>query len=164
MRHDKEAIAGKAIESAKIGKLIGDYARILWFSYYARALPWPLNQIKDTLDPFTGCFISSIPSTVVFLRLALKAASFFSDKKTEKYKEGLQLLTTGAQQLDQITYYLDNESNPLIKQYAREKEGWNLYYDILDRFEAELKIGNSFALELKKKAVNLVNNCKMSFS
>ncbi len=164
MRHDKEAFAGKAIESAKIGKLIGDYARILWFSYYARALPWPSNQIKDTLDPFTGCFISSIPSTVVFLRLALKAASFFSDKKTEKHKEGLQFLTTGVQQLDKINNYLHKEPNPLIKQYAREKEGWNLYYDVLDRFEAELKTGDSFALELKKKAVTLVNNCKMSLS
>ncbi len=164
MRHDKEAFAGKAIESAKIGKLIGDYARILWFSYYARALPWPINQIKDTLDPFTGCFISSLPSTVVFLRLALKAASFFSDKRTEKNKEGLQFLTTGVQQLDKITICLYKEPNPLIKQYAREKEGWNLYYDILDRFEAELKIGDSFALELKKRAVKLVNNCKMSFS
>jgi hypothetical protein len=101
---------------------------------------------------------------VVFLRLALKAASFFSDKKTEKYKEGLQFLTTGVQQLDKINNYLHNEPNPLIKQYAREKEGWNLYYDILDRFEAELKIGDTFALELKKKAITLVNNCKMSFS
>ncbi|MFH1082877.1 MAG: hypothetical protein V1751_05755, partial [Pseudomonadota bacterium] len=73
MRHDKEAFAGEAIESAHIGKLIGDYARILLFSQYAGVLSWPVKRIKELLDPFTGCFISHIPITVVYLRLALRA-------------------------------------------------------------------------------------------
>lgn len=161
MRHDKETFAGQAIKTAKIGKIVGDYTRILWFSYYARALPWPLEKTKDNIDPFTGCFISSLPFTVVYLRLALKAASFFSS--IEKYNEGLDLLTTGTQILDRAITHLDKEPNPLIKQYQKEKEGWNLYYDILDRIEEELKTDDSFALELKKKAVNLVKDCKMRF-
>ena len=56
MRHDKHDFAGEAIEGAKPGKYVGDLIRILFFSYYARALPWPVAQIKKTIDPFTGCF------------------------------------------------------------------------------------------------------------
>ena len=161
MRHDKEAFAGQAIKTAKIGKIIGDYTRMLWFSYYARALPWPLEKTKDNIDPFTGCFVSSLPFTVIYLRLALKAASFFSDIK--RFNEGLDLLKTGTRILDRVINHLDKEPNPLIKQYQKEKEGWNLYYDILEMIEVKLKSGDSFALELKKKALNLVNDCKMSF-
>jgi len=76
MRHDKKSFAGEAIQSAYTGKLIGDYARILHFSYYARALPWSVKRIKDMIDPFTGCFVSTIPFTVVSLRLALGELCF----------------------------------------------------------------------------------------
>ncbi|HUU50958.1 MAG TPA: hypothetical protein VMW81_08365 [Nitrospinota bacterium] len=161
MRHDKEAFAGQAIKTAEIGKIIGDYTRMLWFSYYARALPWPLEKTKDNIDPFTGCFVSSLPFTVIYLRLALKAASFFSDIK--RFNVGLDLLKTGTRILDRVINHLDKEPNPLIKQYQKEKEGWNLYYDILERIEVKLKSDDSFALELKKKALNLVKDSKIRF-
>jgi len=54
MRHDKEAFAEEAIKTAYIGKVVGDYARILWFTYYARALPWDVKKTKDIIDPFAG--------------------------------------------------------------------------------------------------------------
>jgi len=77
MRHDKETCAREAVESASVGKLVGDYIRILHFSAYADALTADVAALKDIIDPFTGCFVSFIPATVVYLRFAFKAASLF---------------------------------------------------------------------------------------
>ena len=85
MRHDKHAFAGEAIRSARIGKLVGDYIRILMFSCYARVLPWSVKKTKDLIDPFTGCFVSYMPFTVVSLRFALKIASFL--KKANRKRD-----------------------------------------------------------------------------
>lgn len=158
MSHDKEVFTEESIRAARIGKMVGDYARILWFSYYARALPWPLKRIKDILDPFTGCFISRIPLTLVYLRFALKAATFFQNKETE---EGLAFVKTGTRILDQVIDYLGKEPNPLIEQYKKEREGWNLYFDILEEIEKGLKEGDPFAGELKEKGTALVNDCRI---
>ncbi|MBW1679343.1 MAG: hypothetical protein JRJ08_04245 [Deltaproteobacteria bacterium] len=161
MRHDKEAFAGEAIRTAYLGKLIGDYARILWFTYYVRALPWDLERIKDLIDPFTGCFVSAIPFTVVYLRLALKAAFFFMDSKKEECQKGLELLKIGTKRLHEIIQKINKEPNPLIEMYQREKHGWDIYYDILEHMKKGLKEGSAFSLELQKKAKLLVENCKI---
>ena len=160
MRHDKDAFAGEAIKTAYIGKIVGDYARILWFSAYARALPWPSEETKELIDPFTGCFISSIPLTIVHLRLALKAASFFAgDEETQS--KGVELLSTGAKRLSTIIQYLNQDTNPLIEQYQREKKAWDVYYDILDQIEAALMRNDPFAVTLQEKARKLIEETKL---
>jgi len=63
MRHDKEAFAQEAIESAEIGRTVGDYVRMLYFSGYAGALPVKESELKELFDPFTGCFISKLRCT-----------------------------------------------------------------------------------------------------
>lgn len=159
MRHDKEAFAGEAVKAAKIGKLIGDYTRILWFSYYSRALPWPLDEIKSLIDPFTGCFVSRIPLTVVYLRFALKTASLFD----EDSEEGLKFFRLGTSRLRKTISLLREEPNPLIEGYLKEKRAWHLFYDALDHLEEGIKNGDGFALELQGKAKALVEGCRMSF-
>jgi hypothetical protein len=161
MSHDKEIFTEEAIKSAKTGKTISDYARVLWFSHYAKILPWPVEKIKSVLDPFTGCFISQIPFTIVYLRLAFKAASLFQKNETE---EGKVFLETGVAILGKIIGYLEQKPSPLIRQYRKEKEGWELYYDILDRIEQGLIKGDAFAGRLKKKAEALVEGCTIKCS
>lgn len=161
MRHDKEVFAGEAIEMARIGKLIGDYVRILMFSFYAKALPWPFEDIKDTIDPFTGCFVSKIPLTVIYLRFALKAASFFTDNDREKNQLGFEFLQTGIRRLHETIQRLTRDPNPLIEQYRMEKKGWDLFYDILDKTEEEIKKGDEFALEINEKARALMKGCRI---
>jgi hypothetical protein len=163
MRHDKEAFAEEAIKMAATGKLIGDYIRILMFSYYAQALLWPFDKIKKSIDPFTGCFASSIPLTVVYLRFALKAAAFFASDDTDKRRQGLVFLKTGARRLDNAIQHLIRKPNPLIAKFQEEKEGWDLFYNILDNVETCLKKGDAFALELKEKAEALIEGCKIHF-
>jgi len=162
MRHDKEAFAGEAIKMAAMGKLIGDYVRMLMFSYYARALPWTLKEIKKTIDPFTGCFVSEVPLTAVYLRFALKTASFFREGLKDKEQQGFEFAQFGIKRLHDMIRKFSAEPNPLVEKYKREKHGWDMFYDILDSAE-QLNKDDAFMEEIKKKAASLINGCRINF-
>ncbi len=164
MRHDKKSFAGDAIKMAATGKLISDYIRILMFSYYVRALPWNFDDIKDTIDPFTGCFVSRIPLTIVYLRFALKAATFFTEDDKQKNQQGLDFIQNGIARLHQTIEYLTRVPNPLISQFQKEKHGWDLYYDLLDRAEAGIRGNDKGAVEIKQRALSLIQSCKVNFN
>jgi len=156
MRHDKEAFAQEAIRSAYVGKLVGDYIRILYFSAYAKTLTDNVMKLKEKIDPFTGCFISKIPVTVVYLRFVLKAASFFA---SEKKKQGFEFVTDGIKRLLPALEFVQGENSMLKQQYEKERFEWNLYYDIISALEEALKKQDAFALDLQKKAVELISQC-----
>ncbi|GAB4379959.1 MAG: hypothetical protein Kow0042_29790 [Calditrichia bacterium] len=158
MRHDKEAFAGEAIRSAYIGKLIGDYQRILNFSAYARALSGDFHSIKNELDPFTGCFISRIPLTVVYLRFALKAADFFRKGQSQ---HGVEFIRIGAERLLQTLKFVRGVPSPLQRQLEKERTGWDLYYDLLQKCERALHINDSFAKALRRKARKIIADCRL---
>jgi hypothetical protein len=164
MRHDKEAFAAEAIKMAATAKIIGDYIRILIFSYYANALPWPLKDIKDAIDPFTGCFASKIPLTIIYLRFTMKAATFFADNSEEKNQQGFEFIQNGVRRLQEAIHHIKQEPSPLAEQYKKEKKGWNMFYDILEEAELGINKGDSFASELKEKAKDIIKNCKINFS
>jgi hypothetical protein len=159
MRHDKEAFAREAIESAEIGRTVGDYVRMLYFSGYADVLPVSATELKETLDPFTGCFISMLPQTVMHLRFALKAAALFRDNKTQK---GLELVRSGAQRISKALEFVQGENSALRTQYEKERRGWNLYYDILEALEEALAKKDPFAIALQQKARAIVQECAVS--
>jgi hypothetical protein len=161
MRHDKEAFAVEAIERAATGKIIGDYIRILLFSFYCRALPWSIDKIKKEVDPFTGCFISKIPLTIVYLRLSLKTASFFSEGSDDNRALGKAFMKSGIRRLDEMISYLNQDPNPLVDLYNKEKTGWDIFYDILDNAENALAHGDTFTTELKKKVFSIIESCKI---
>ncbi len=158
MRHDKDSLATQAIKRASTGKLVGDYARILLFSYYAAGLPWPVDKIKDVIDPFTGCFVSPIPVTVAYLRLALKGASLF---KAQRGEEGDELVKTGAARLGGILQGLLDGPETVEETFWKERRGWDLFHDLLDRVEEALKRGDSWALSLKERAGALMEACQV---
>jgi hypothetical protein len=159
MRHDKEAFAREAIESAEIGRTVGDYVRMLYFSGYADVLPVSATELKETLDPFTGCFISMLPQTVMHLRFALRAAALFRDNKTQK---GLELVRSGAQRLSKALEFVQGENSALRTQYEKERRGWNLYYDILEVLEEALAKKDPFAIALQQKARAIVQECAVT--
>jgi hypothetical protein len=159
MRHDKEAFAGDAIKAASTGKLIADYVRILLFSYYAHALPWSSREIKHEIDPLTGCFVSMIPFTVVYLRFALKLASFFKDGR---HQEGLEFFRLGIR-LHRIINELSDNPSLLIEEFHKEKRAWDIFYDILEMAEKKINEAEPFALEIRERAVSIVDDCKINF-
>ena len=157
MRHDKHAFAQESIEAANLGKMIGDYVRILYFSHYVKALPWDAVKIKNAIDPFTGSFVSHIPFTVVALRMALEAANFFEKAEAD---EGSAFLKLGIQRVDETIELLTDE-NYLSNLFKREKSGWDDYYDILDVVENGLQEKEVFAFSLQEKAKMLMENFKI---
>ena len=160
MRHDKESFARDAIDAALLGKLIGDYIRILFFSAYARILTDDISVIKDLVDPFTGCFISKIPVTVVHLRFALKAASFFKRGESSK---GLEFIRLGTRRIQSALDFTSPAPGALKMQYEKERTAWNLYYDILLQARQALEENDAFALDLRKKARDIINGCFLDF-
>ncbi len=156
MRHDKQVFAGEAISAAAVGKRIGDYIRILLFSFYGKALPWSMDSIKKVIDPFTGCFMSPIPVTVVYLRFLFEIlAKIQSGQK----KQAVEFARSGSQRLNKLMDWLLDGENPLKDVYEREKSGWNLYYDILDVAEEKLGKKDGFTLEMREKIKIIVQGC-----
>jgi hypothetical protein len=153
MRHDKQAFAQEAIQSAQVGKLVGDYVRILYFSAYARAIGADLNEIKNSLDPFTGSFISYIPTTLTLLRFALKAEALFQAGNSQL---AVDFLNLGSQRISQALAFADHE---LQERYEVERQGWNLYYDTLLALENGINAGDPFAEALRLKAQDLIDRC-----
>lgn len=156
MRHDKEVFAQEAIQSAYVGKLVSDYVRILYFSAYAKVLAHDVQKLKETIDPFTGCFVSRIPTTLVYLRFALNAASFFDRGEKE---EGLQFVHTGAKRIKSALRFVEGDPNELKQQYKKERLAWDLFYDTLSAVEEGLKKGEAFARDLKTRAESILNEC-----
>ena len=156
MRHDKEAFAQEAIKVAQTGKIVGDYLRTLYFSAYGRIISEDISSAKDILDPFTGCFISRIPVTVVFLRFALKAASIFASGKDS---QGVEFITGGAPRLLEALEFVRDDTGRMKQQFKREKKAWHLYYDTLSALQKALAENDAFAASLKDKAEKIVKDC-----
>ncbi|MFV1974680.1 MAG: hypothetical protein ACC651_02985 [Candidatus Scalindua sp.] len=162
MRHDKNAFAGEAIKAAAIGKVVGDYERILFFSNYARILSSDIDDVKSIIDPFTGSFVSPLPQNLAYLRLSLKAAEFFATKEEESEYNGFALVETGTRRLrTSIREVSMGDGNGLKERYEREKKAWDLFYDILDKIENALKEEDQFAIELRERARKLVLNARV---
>jgi hypothetical protein len=165
MRHDKHAFAGEAVSAASLGKLIGDYERILLFSAYVHLLarepknPTGWAELKEHLDPFTGCFASRLPVTVALLRFALKAAHFYASGKTER---GRKFLAMGHRRLKQTLDLVGAKGRGLETTIRRERKSWDLYYDTLSALETALEESDDFALQLKRKTQQIVRSCKLA--
>ncbi len=159
MRHDKESFAMEAVRRARLSKRIGDDLRILLFSAYAAVVSDPVDPLKERLDPFTGCFISRIPESLVLLRSAVRAASFFSRSRRE---EGLQLVREGSRRIDKTLAFTQGAESPLKQVYERERRGWNVYFDVLAVLAEALGRGHGEALKLRGMARRIVRECALT--
>ncbi len=158
MRHDKEAFAQDAIKAAKFGNLVGDYIRILYFSEYANALTEDVQQLKNLINPFTGCFVSKIPVTVCMMRFALKGAGFFENNEEEL---GQRFFYENISRLQKAIDFITGNPSQLKKQIDTERKGWNLFYDALDYIESALKQNDKTAVLMKEKARKIIDNTKI---
>lgn len=156
MRHDKESFAQEAIKSARVSKMIGDYIRILYFSAYGKIISEDLKKLKELLDPFTGCFISHIPLTVVYLRFALKAVSLYEEGKKG---EVCEFIISGSKRISSAVDFSMGPGSGLKKQYQRERKAWKLFYDTMSAIKDSIQIENRLGLELRQKAISIVKGC-----
>ena len=131
MRHDKDAFASETIKAAEGGRQTGDYIRTLLFSRYAECLPGGRKAIKERIDPFTGSFVSYLPVTTAVLRMLFKSQEMLENGKNT---DAQQFVISAAQRLKNAVLFTEREFE---KQLDRERKGWNLYYDILEKLEKE---------------------------
>ena len=138
MRHDKHAFAGEAIRTAAAGKVVGDYERMLLFSHYAGALPWPIEETHSCLDPFTGCFVLALPFTTALLCLALKALSL-SGGERRPATGFIRTSFSGWEHAGSGPCWKGTKKTRewMERSYDTERRAWHAYYDILDRVEEE---------------------------
>jgi hypothetical protein len=154
MRHDKEAFAGQSMEAAKIGKLIGDDVRILVFSAYAAAFERSgidAADIHRLLDPFTGCFASAIPRTLVTLRVALRTLRLFGSGNVDDAREYATLAVARVEE----ALATDGDPRMVELALAEERRAWNAYYDAIDAIEA----GDE---SLAARANEILGDCRVS--
>lgn len=156
MRHDKEAFAAEAIAAAHVGKLVGDYERLLYFSAYSNEIADDRDRIKELIDPFTGCFVSRIPATIAYLRFALKAASFFANGNDAG---GVDFVRGGAQRISEALAFVSGTPSELSATYQSERRGWDLYYETLGALESAINETDSFATDLQQRTRQLVAEC-----
>jgi hypothetical protein len=154
MRHDKASFTMAAMKQAETGKMLGDYIRILYFSAYARELSDDISDIKKILDPFTGCFISYIPSTVVLLRFALKSLQLFQNGKQE---EAQKFTRSGIDRLTRAFEFTNGQNGKLGEQLQKEYRAWALFYDLLDRIETNTHLLH----QLRKRFEVITGKCRI---
>ncbi|MCJ7712288.1 MAG: hypothetical protein MUQ32_15825, partial [Chloroflexi bacterium] len=164
MRHDKEAFAGAAMEAAHVGKLVGDDVRILVFSAYADAaagdgLDGALDRaaLGRLLDPFTGGFASTIPQTLVLLRVALRTLRMFAAGQVEDAHE---YASVAARRVDEA-FRVFGDGAAVAGRVQAERTAWGHFHDALDALEAGIETGDGRALDLRARAVRIVGECRV---
>ena len=162
MRHDKHAFAQEAIRRAAAGKVVGDYERMLLFSGYASALPWPVEEIRSSLDPFTGCFVLALPFTTALLCLALKALSLSHGNTGTDEILPEELLRLGARRLGPLLERHEKDPEWIRRSYESECRAWHAYYDILDRLQAEVRKQSAEAMRLIRKAEGIIEETRIA--
>ncbi|MEX1345182.1 MAG: hypothetical protein AB1Z63_10965 [Candidatus Limnocylindrales bacterium] len=154
MRHDKEAFAGQSMEAARIGKLIGDDVRILIFSAYVAALArsgLEPTELHDLLDPFTGCFASATPRTLVALRVALRTLRLFGSGQEDDAREYATLATARVEE----ALATDGDPRMVELALAEERRAWDAYYEALEALET----GDG---TLAARARDIIDDCRVA--
>lgn len=126
MRHDKEAFAGESMAAARAGRFVGDLVRTFYFSRYTESLPWGHAETKTRTDPFTGCFITRTPVTVITLRLLLHAAALVSEGDTAEARSVLEIADRKLTPL-----FAADSAADVAAAFRRERGAWNAFYDAL---------------------------------
>ncbi|MGD2035354.1 MAG: hypothetical protein PVF73_09885 [Bacteroidales bacterium] len=158
MRHDKEAFAREAIKAARFGNIAGDYIRTLYFSEYAGYISNNVARLKEKVDPFTGCFISTIPITICLLRYAIQGNRFFDRGEDQP---GRRFLFENSNRLEKAINFTAGDPSDLRIQAERERKGWNLFYDVLEKIELLNKKQDPEGLKLTAKAREIIGNCRI---
>jgi len=129
MRHDKHSLVKRTIEKSETSKMVGDYERILLFSYYVDKILNKYDYVKEEMFPFTACFISKIPYIIIYFRALLKAYSLAEANETDAKNFLLNL----SERLNAVIDYIDNSS--YYKQYFKEKQAWEEFYNHFDEYK-----------------------------
>jgi rubrerythrin len=92
--------------------------------------------------------------------MALKAADMFASGTDAADEDAVELVQTGSERLSDAVKELCDEV-AVRDRLQRERDGWDLYYDVLDELERGLEEGDKFAETIRDKARELVEGWKL---
>jgi hypothetical protein len=118
------------------------------FSAYGRMLDPTLQSIKAALWPYTGAFMSTMPATVGFVRLAVTALSWAREGRVA---EAEMLFTGGVRRLDECLRFT-SEHGRFAEEIAADRQGWDDFHDALNALEMGIQKGDAWALEARRAA------------
>ena len=78
---------------------------------------------------------------------------------TTAEEQGLEFVKMGSRRITDAIDFVQGENSMLKQRYQNERLGWNLYYDTLEAVEDALKHEEGFALDLRKKAQRIIDQC-----
>jgi len=158
MRHDKEAFAGEAMQEGKAGAYVGDLLRLFVFGSYAAFLPGGQKAIKRIIDPFTGCFITPMPTTVSLLKLALGLLT--ADSGSTEFRS--KILKIAGRQLSGWIMNPEAKVEEMKRLWYRERRAWDKFYEALNRIEEAESTDQVRYKQGKKAFEKLCSGCRIS--
>jgi len=93
------------------------------------------------------------------LRLAVQAAALFCDGSPTAKNDGEKLVGGGSERLGEV---LADPGEVDMARYLNDKEGWDLFYDILDALEKGIAEGDRFSGTLKDQALEVVQSWRIA--
>jgi hypothetical protein len=160
MIHEKESFAAESIKIAEPYKKVYDLERIWSFSFLARALceikGWGFEDVKRSLNFFTASFIQPFPGLLALTRFVLSVAG-----RGGRNREDIIYQKEGLKRLSKIAFSQDRYYRETRTRVAKQIKAWRFYYDLMIRLRESAKKGDPFALALKRKAIEINNNCKL---
>lgn len=159
MQHDKDSFAQDAIAAAAVDKLIADHERILTFSAYGREIDPSLDLIGARLAPFTGAFVSRMPVTLAYLRLAVTTLSWAQEGRPQ----AARLFRDGTSRLDVMRRFV-GPAGDFQAALAADRQGWDDFYDALDVLEAGLNGASGWAHEARRATRRIIADARIQTS
>jgi hypothetical protein len=92
--------------------------------------------------------------------MALTAASMFAEGSEKADLGGIELVRVGSERLGKTIEVL-SDSNTVRQRLQREREGWDIFYDVLDALEKGLEEGDEFAESMREKARDIIGRWKI---
>ena len=113
-----------------------------------------LQRIEEEMETAGG----GQPVALSCLRLAVQAAALFCDGSPTAKNDGEKLVGGGSERLREV---LADPGGTDISRYLDDKEGWDLFYDILDALEKKIADGDRFSGALRDQALEVVQSWRI---
>jgi hypothetical protein len=114
-----------------------------------------IQRIEEEMERADG----DQPVAVSCLRLAVQAAALFCDGSPTAKNDGEKLVRGGSERLGEA---LADPGGTDMSRYLDDKEGWDLFYDILYALEKGIAEGDRFSGTLKDQALEVVQNWRIA--
>ncbi len=148
------ALSGSRLSHPARGYLSSMSADPDWH-YPARFYLDAIGRIEEEMETADG----GQQVTVSCLHLAVQPAALFCEGSQAAKSDGEKLVRAGSGCLGEV---LADPGGADMARYFNDKEGWDLFYDILDALERKIADGDRFSGALRDQALELLQSWRIA--